>query len=197
MARGALAVALASLVVLGASSPGSGRKHRHHLRRTVFVNGDSLAVGTRPYLPRALEGWRVSQSTSISRHAPEGVALLRRLGNPGRVVVMSLGTNDDPRQVESFRSAVRSTIHLAAQAGPHHCVVWPNIVRPPLAGASYAGYNRVLAEENSKHRKLRVVKWTRMVRHHSWVGPDGVHPNADGYQARAAAIGREVRRCRG
>jgi lysophospholipase L1-like esterase len=91
--------------------------------------------------------------------------------------------------------AVRSTIHLA---GRRRCVVWPNIVRPPVAGASYAGYNRVLVHENRRHRSLRVVKWTRMVRHHSgWLAPDGVHPDVDGYVARARAIARQVRRCAG
>jgi len=75
-------------------------------------------------------------------------------------------------------------------------VVWPNIVRPPVAGASYAGYNRVLAQENRRHRNMRVVKWTRIVRDHSLsLSTDGVHPTADGYKVRARAIAREVRSC--
>jgi lysophospholipase L1-like esterase len=179
--------------LLAGTSPAVVAKHGRHRRPLVFVNGDSLAVGTRPYLPGDLGGFNVRQSTSISRHAPEGVELLRHLGKFPRVVVMSLGTNDDPRAIGAFRSAVRSTIHIA---GRRRCVVWPNIVRPPVAGASYAGYNRVLAHENRRHRTLRVVKWTRMVRHHyGWLAPDGVHPNVDGYKARARAIAREVRRC--
>jgi lysophospholipase L1-like esterase len=159
------------------------------------VNGDSLAVGTRPYLPGDLHGFNVRQSTSISRHAPQGVELLRHLGKFPRVVVMSLGTNDDPRAVGTFRSAVRSTIHLV---GRRRCVVWVNIVRPPVAGASYAAYNRVLAQENRRHRGMRVVKWTRIVRRRSLtLSADGVHPDANGYQVRARAIAREVRRCAG
>jgi hypothetical protein len=39
------------------------------LSRRLLVNGDSLAVGTAPYLPRELARWRVTQSTSISRPA--------------------------------------------------------------------------------------------------------------------------------
>jgi hypothetical protein len=170
---------------------------RERRRRGVFVNGDSLAVGTRPYLPRYLRGWRVRQSVSISRHAPEGVSLLRRMRHLPRVVVMSLGTNDDPRAVDTFRSAVRSATHLAGKAGGEHCVVWPNIVRPAVAGASYSGYNHVLAKENRRHRALRVVKWTRIVRKRGIaLAGDGVHPTASGYRVRAKAIAREVRRCR-
>jgi lysophospholipase L1-like esterase len=186
-----LLIAAGTAAVL-ALAPASSAHHRHQ-RPLVLVDGDSLAVGTKPYLPGDLRGFNVRQSASISRHASQGVALLRGLGRFPRVVVMSLGTNDDPRAVGAFRSAVRSAVHLA---GRRHCVVWPNIVRPPLAGAGYAGYNRVLADENRRHRNLRVVKWTRIVRRRSLaLSADGVHPDADGYKVRARAIAREVRRC--
>jgi hypothetical protein len=160
--------------------------------RKVFVNGDSLAEGTRPYLPGALPGWHVEQSTAVSRHAPEGVALLRRRHVPP-VIVMSLGTNDDPHTVDAFRAAVKETLRIA---GKTRCVVWPNIVRPPVGGASYAGYNNVLDSENRHRRNLRVVDWARMVsKHRFWLADDGVHVNADGYKARATAIARQVERC--
>lgn len=161
--------------------------------RKVFVNGDSLAEGTRPYIPRALGNWSVSQSVSISRHAPQGVAILRRMGNLPPVVVMSLGTNDDPGATSTFRSAVGQTMKLVGRKG---CVVWPNIVRPPVGGNSYAGYNGILAEESKKRPNLRVVEWTRMVaKHPGWLASDRVHVNAAGYQARAEAIAKQVKRC--
>jgi lysophospholipase L1-like esterase len=41
-----------------------------------------------------------------------------------------------------------------------------------------------------------VVNWAGMVRENPhWLASDGVHVNADGYQARAKAIARSVRRC--
>jgi hypothetical protein len=187
-----LSFLIAACAALLALAPASTAQHRHP-RPLVLVNGDSLAVGTKPYLPGDLRGFNLRQSTSISRHASQGVALLRRLGRFPRVVVMSLGTNDDPRAVGAFRSAVRSAVHMA---GRRHCVVWPNIVRPPVAGASYAGYNLVLAQENHRHRNLRIVKWTRIVRRRSLaLSADGVHPDTDGYKIRARAIAGEVRRC--
>ena len=166
------------------------------LSRSLLVNGDSLAVGTAPYLPRALRRWRVRQSTAISRHAFEGASVMRAYGRSlPRVIHVSLGTNDDPRSLTGFRSAVRSVM---AVAGRRRCVVWANIVRPPVAGASYAGYNSVLAQESRPPSNLRVVNWARMVRQNpGWLAGDGVHVSATGYAARASAVARSVRRCRG
>ena len=109
------------------------------------------------------------------------------------MIHISLGTNDDPNDVAGFRAAVRDVIKVA---GSRRCVVWTNIVRPKAAGATYAGYNRVLAQEDGRRKNLRVVNWVRMVRQHpEWLVGDGVHVNADGYKARAKAVARSVREC--
>ena len=165
------------------------------LSRRLLVNGDSLAVGTKPYLPRELDGWKVTQSATISRHAYEGADVMRSYGRSlPRVIHVSLGTNDDPRTVGAFRAAIRDVMKVA---GARRCVVWTNIVRPPVAGASYAGYNHALAAESRPRANLRVVNWARMARRNpQWFGSDGVHVTAEGYQARARAIATSVRRCR-
>lgn len=81
-------------------------------------------------------------------------------------------------------------------AGEPRCVVWANIVRPPYRGVSYRGYNRVLGQEARGRDNLRVLNWVRMVREHpEWLAEDGVHVSAEGYQARAEAVARSVRRC--
>jgi lysophospholipase L1-like esterase len=181
----------AVLIVLSLAAPATAEA----LSRRLLVNGDSLAVGTEPYLPRELRRWRVTQSTAVSRHAFEGADVMRGYGRAlPRVIHVSLGTNDDPRTVDAFHAAIRDVMKVA---GPRRCVVWTNIVRPPVAGASYAGYNRALAQESRPRRNLRVVDWARMVRANPhWLAGDGVHVNADGYRSRAAAIARSVRRCR-
>jgi hypothetical protein len=180
---------LALLVALAAPASSDA------LSRRLLVNGDSLAVGTEPYLPNELRRWSVIQSTEVSRHAYEGDDVMRSFGRSlPRVIHVSLGTNDDPRTRDAFRAAIRDVMEVA---GPRRCVVWTNIVRPPVAGASYAGYNRVLAQESRPRDNLRVVNWARMVREHpEWLAGDGVHVSAVGYQARAKAIARSVRRCR-
>jgi lysophospholipase L1-like esterase len=162
--------------------------------RSLLVNGDSLAEGTRPYVPGELPGWRVRQSTKVSRHAAEGDDVMRRYGRSlPRVVHVSLGTNDDPSQTGAFRTAVGDVMDVA---GEDRCVVWANIVRPPYGGVSYRGYNRVLSGEDERRDNLLVVNWVRMVRRHpEWLADDGVHVSVAGYRARARAVARAVRRC--
>jgi len=160
----------------------------------VYVIGDSLTVGTDPYLPGDLPGWTVTQTASISRHVPEGVSILRSKGSKlAKIIVMALGTNDDPRSTSDFAHSVRQTIRIA---GPDRCVVWPNIVRPPVAGATYAGYNHILSQQQRRHDNFFVPNWVRLAADNpGWFGGDGVHPNATGYMARAALIAAQIKRC--
>ncbi len=192
--RRTAALAVAALVIWS-MAPAAGGSARHGPGKRLFVVGDSLAVGTKPYLPRYLHGWRIRSSVSISKHAPEGATELARRGHSlPPVVVASLGTNDDPHATGSFEAAVRGSLRSAGRRG---CVVWPNIVRPAVGGATYAGYNRVLNRIASRNDHLRVVDWAAIAAHNrAWFGPDGVHPNASGYIVRARAIARQVRRCR-
>ena len=182
----ALALLAAGFVLVPTSA--SAAEH------SLLVNGDSLAEGTRPYIPRELPGWRVRQSTTVSRHAAEGDDVMRGYGSRlPRVIHVSLGTNDDPGDVDGFRSAIADVMKVA---GGGRCVVWANVVRPPYRGVSYRGYNRALGAEASRRDNLLVLNWVRMVRRHSeWLADDGVHVSAEGYRARAKAAARAVRRC--
>jgi lysophospholipase L1-like esterase len=186
--RRVVTVAAAALALAAAAAPARAAE------RSLLVVGDSLAEGTRPYIPEELAGWRVRQSTKVSRHASEGDEVMRRLGDRlPRVIHASLGTNDDPGDVDGFRAAIRAVMKVA---GGDRCVVWANIVRPPYAGVSYRGYNRALAGEDARRDNLLVLNWKRMVhRHPEWLADDGVHVSADGYAARARATARLVRRC--
>jgi hypothetical protein len=184
----ALTLAAVAVTLAAVAAPATAAERR------LLVVGDSLAEGTRPYIPEELEGWRVRQSTKVSRHASEGDDVMRRYGDRlPRVIHASLGTNDDPSDEDGFRSAIRSVMKAA---GADRCVVWANIVRPPFEGVSYRGYNRVLADEDARRDNLLVLNWKRMVhRHPEWLADDGVHVSAEGYQARAHAVAKLVRRC--
>jgi lysophospholipase L1-like esterase len=180
--------ALAAGLMLATAGPAAAAE------RSLLVVGDSLAEGTRPYIPQELPHWRVRQSTKVSRHASAGAAVMRRYGDAlPRVIHVSLGTNDDPRDVTGFRSAIRAVMRVA---GGGRCVVWANVVRPPYAGVSYRGYNRALARADERRDNLLVLNWVRMVRRHpAWLADDGVHVSAEGYAARAHAVASLVRRC--
>ena len=85
---------------------------------------------------------------------------------------------------------------ILAIAGPARCVVWANIDRPPAAGTSYDGLNRVLSAGAATHRNLVVVDWRALVRSHpAWLRGDGVHATTAGYRGRAAAIAAAVKEC--
>ena len=158
--------------------------------KSVLVVGDSLAEGSGPYLPDYLPGWKISQSAYTGRQTADGVAEIVSRGSLPPVLVVSLGTNDDPSATDTFAGQIQSVLDAA---GPSRCVVWPNIVRPPYNGVSYAGYNRELASAARSNPNLIVVDWRGMIaRHPEWVIYDGVHGTPAGYDARARAIAQAV-----
>jgi lysophospholipase L1-like esterase len=189
--RAVLALLTASLVVgLAPAAPAPAASTPE-----VLDLGDSLSVGTAPHLRARLAGFRIARVHDVGLHAYDAAELVaRRRGSLPHVLVVSAGTNDDPRIVSTFwRSAAR----IVAVAGPDRCVVWPTIVRPPAVGATYDGLNRALRSVSARHRNLVLVDWVGMVRRHpGWLSRDGVHVSSAGYDARAAAIARSVRtRC--
>ena len=178
-----LAASLTTFVASSAAAPSRAR--------VVFDLGDSLSLGTSPYLKRRLPGYGFVRYEDVGLHAYDAAALVaaRRSSLPS-ILVISAGTNDDPRIVSTFR---RSVTRVLASAGPGRCVVWPTIVRPPANGASYDGLNRSLARLAAGHPNLVLVDWVGMVRRHPrWLTSDGVHPGVVGYRARAAAIATAV-----
>ena len=182
---------LALLLAGGAAAHAAGSPS---LSTKVTVVGDSLAEGTAPWLPRLLPQLTFVQSYDVGRHTPEGIDALRaQAGSLGRYVVISLGTNDDPRSVQSFATEVAQVLAIA---GPSRCVIWANVVRPPVVATSYDGYNGVLLQAFLAHRNFRLVDWASMVRFHpGWLAADGVHTTSTGYRGRAGAYAAALRGC--
>jgi lysophospholipase L1-like esterase len=162
--------------------------------RTLLNYGDSLTVGTGWYLSSFLPGWSITESGRVGRHTGEGPDAVRSLSSSlPRVLVISLGTNDDPSAVATFATDVR---RVEDAAGPDRCVIWATVARPPSNGVSYEGYNRVLKEAARRYENFRLFDWQALARAHpEWFGSDGVHPSARGYRARAAALAGLVRSC--
>ena len=163
-------------------------------KRAVFHVGDSLGVGTKPYLPDALDDWKVSQSVKVGRHGFEAISILRNRGGLPGAIVMSIGGNDDPDNVAGFRETVEKTVEIA---GPKRCVVWPNhFATKPVNGGNFDGYNGVLEDFEDRLENFHIVNWAAVARAHpGWMAADGIHVNATGYEARARAIAKQVRKC--
>jgi lysophospholipase L1-like esterase len=163
--------------------------------RSLYVDGDSIAYGTDLFLPRFLRGWTIRSAVDVSRHTYEGVASIEALEREGAlpyVVVVNLGTNDDPRAVTKFGSYVR---RVERAAGPERCVIWATIIRPPYAGVSYDRLNGVLMRSAARSQSFHVFDWRGLARGHpAWFGSDGVHPSIQGYRIRAASLASFIRR---
>lgn len=178
---------LGGLASLGVSEAPAETSHS----RSVLDLGDSLSVGTAPYLRARLRGYRVARIYETGLHAYDAAAIVAR----GRtdlpaVLVVSAGTNDDPRIVSTF---IRAISGIVAAAGRQRCVVWPTIVRPAAVGATYGRFNRALVRAAARHPNLVLVDWVGMVRRHPWwLSEDGVHVSVAGYRARAAAIATAI-----
>jgi hypothetical protein len=191
--RTRIALLLCALVVVAGLSSSALAGQSRSTARSVYVDGDSLAVGTGWYLGRFLPGWALHQAVSVSRHAYEGVSAVRARGTALEPIVVDLGTNDDPGAVSRFAGYVRETVRLA---GPSRCVVWSTVNRPPSGGVSYDGYNAVLRTLDRLYRSLHVYDWASIARANpGWFGADGVHPSATGYRVRAAGLARVIKSC--
>jgi lysophospholipase L1-like esterase len=157
----------------------------------VLVIGDSLAVGMKPYLGDLLGASEVVWDARSGRTTPEGLVRLRaRLGQvTPQTVVISLGTNDGPDPAR-FASRIRRAL-AAIPAGA--CVVWTDINRPPRKGR-YHGLNRVLERAAVQDPRMVLVHWDRAVLQKSVSLPDGLHPDAAGFELRSRMVAGAIAR---
>jgi lysophospholipase L1-like esterase len=171
------------LVALAASAPARATEG------DVLVVGDSLAVGTQPFLGPLLSDFNLVTDVRNGITTPQGMRLLRmslRKVTPTTVVV-SLGTNDggDPRR---FASRLRRTMALLPD---DTCVVWSTIIRPHRKGP-YRPLNRVLRKLKKRDPRVVIIDWAHAVTGGVVYLPDGLHANSDGYRYRSALIAEAV-----
>jgi lysophospholipase L1-like esterase len=155
----------------------------------VLVVGDSLAVGTMPYLDTMLTDRNLTWDAVNGRTTPQGIHALRldlRAVEP-QAVVVSLGTNDGP---DPRRFARRLRLMLD-DLSPNTCVIWTAIVRPRRKGP-YRALNRALRAEAARDHRLVVVDWDHAVRRGTVNLRDGLHADADGYRHRSLKIAQAV-----
>jgi hypothetical protein len=160
---------------------------------SVLAVGDSLEVGTSPYLRGLLRGIPLTVDAQTSRPSSTGVAILRsRLQSSDQVVVFDLGTNDDPARPQALASdlaAVRSIVG-------GRCVVVATLNRPPYNGVSIDGLNGAVRDFVAGSPPAQLVDWrAAALSTPGLLGPDGVHATAASYSTRAQLIGQGILGC--
>jgi hypothetical protein len=155
----------------------------------VLIVGDSLAVGTMPYLGSMLTDRTITWDAANGRTTPQGIHALRIAlrGVEPQAVVVSLGTNDGP---DARRFAHRLRLVLG-DLPPSTCVIWTTIVRPPRKGP-YRALNRALRHEAARDHRLVVINWDHAVKRGTVVLRDGLHATPAGYRYRSLKIAQAV-----
>jgi len=157
----------------------------------VLVVGDSLEVGTEPYLRRELGGIDLTVDARTSRPSDDGIAVLQGALRPQHdVVVFDLGTNDDP----SDPGGLTANLETAAQIAGDRCLVVATISRPPLNGVTDDGLNAAV-ERFAAASGARVADWRSAASEAGVLADDGVHATPAGYALRAGLVADAIRSC--
>ena len=157
----------------------------------VLVVGDSLEVGTEPYLRQELGGTELDVDAKTSRPSSDGIAVLQgALGPEHEVVVFDLGTNDDP----SNPDGLAANLQTAAEIAGDRCLVFATINRPPLAGVSDDGLNQAV-DEVATATGAQIADWRSAASEPGVLQPDGVHATASGYALRGQIVADAISSC--
>ncbi|MEK6276411.1 MAG: hypothetical protein AABM29_00125 [Actinomycetota bacterium] len=179
------AVALAGLW-LAAAAPARGAGG-------VLVVGDSLEVGTSPYLRQQLPGIPLTVDARTSRPSGDGVEVLgARLRPTDEVVVFDLGVNDDPAQPEILAGDLRAARSIAGD----RCMVVATLSRPPLAGVSVDGLNSAVRNFAAQSPPVALADWrAATLASPGLLAADGVHATPQGYAVRAQIVAQAIGEC--
>jgi lysophospholipase L1-like esterase len=156
--------------------------------RRVFVVGDSLTVGTEPWLRADISrrSWTLTGvDARVGRPVAEGLSVLRQRGPQlPSTVVIALGTNN----LGASSQAVAGWLRQARAIAGNRRIIWVNLCLSPAVPrlGSYRALNTLLAKLAPRHG-VQVANWCAYaLAHHISPGPDGIHYGPAGYQRRAA-----------
>jgi len=160
---------------------------------SVAYVGDSLGVGTVPYLRGELAGVAIDDDSDIGRPSGVGVAILESLLSADHeVVVFDLGTNDDP----GAPGALAADLAAARSIAGDRCMVVATLNRPPLNGVPVDGLNKAVTSFAAADGNVALVDWhARAEADPSLLIDDGVHPSPSGYELRAKLFAAAIRSC--
>jgi hypothetical protein len=133
---------------------------------TVLV-GDSLGVGTSPFLKG------IKSNAVVGRSSASGVQALQSLvqgRNVGRVL-FDLGTND--ASAGQLQHSISQALRLAGDA----------TIYVPTVNGPDAAHKNALLRQLDRQGRIQLIDTTGLQ-----TGPDGIHLTASGYRKRAALI---------
>jgi lysophospholipase L1-like esterase len=156
----------------------------------VLVVGDSLEVGSGPYLRQALAGIEVEVDAERSRTSSAGLRVLAaELRDDHEVVVFPLGTND------LSASTLESNLAAAQELAGGRCMVVATIARPNERGSSTAELNRAV-EAFAARAGAQVMDWhTAALSTPGVLGRDRIHATSEGYALRGSLLAEAVQGC--
>jgi hypothetical protein len=159
----------------------------------VVVVGDSLGVGTQPYLEHALPGVPMRFDVEIGRPSSAGPGILARMIEPGdQVVIFDLGTNDPPSNPQAYAADLQAARRIAG----NRCMIVATLNRPPVNGVPIEALNQVVRAFAASQPNVLMIPWHEEA--HSQAGlliGDGVHATGAGYAARGDVFAQAVTAC--
>ena len=155
-------------------------------RGTLFVEGDSLTVGSSSAIKKSLrrDFRKITVDAQVGRNTPTGISRLSA-GRKAKAWVVALGTNDAPDR----RTMKRHVKKVLRQAGGRP-VLWVSVWR----SAAYGKVNRMLTRLDRKYTKLGVLRWDLFIKDHPrLLASDRIHLTPAGYEVRGRMIADAVR----
>ena len=161
----------------------------------MLVVGDSLQVGTGPYLEQELGRIPAEFDQRTGRGSAEGVGRLQlRLRPEHTIVIFDLGTNDDPRQPDALYQNLSEARAIAGD----RCLVVATILRPPYAGVGPEGLSAAVERFASEQANVQLVDWFGAVTSSpGLLYEDGYHARPEGYALRGRLLAEAVAACAG
>jgi len=172
---------------------------------SVYIQGDSLTVPISALLAKLMPRDLLTISAKIGRPLSVGLAQLTarsKLRALDQIIVMEMGSNDDPALTSLFGRRIDQTMALV---GPDRCAVWVNLYQRATKKVGktrvtynvYDGLNTVISLAAKKYKKLSVVNWAAAAaKQPTWFGSDGVHPNDAGSAVLAQMMAGAVDKCK-
>ncbi len=155
--------------------------------RRLFIMSDSVVLGAKDTLPKALPTWKVNLDGKVSRFFKAGLDVLKaRRAEIGRVAVIQMGNNygGDPT---IFRSEIEQAVKILAG------VQWIVFLTVFEYRGQQAEVNNELRAAATRHPNVRVADWNAFEQAHpGHTSRDGLHLKPSGAVLMAGFIASVV-----